>query len=130
MVLECAGMVPSEADPRSTCDSQAESALPKPVSRTPKDSSKKKKVNRQAKLKQCKLDARCEQRLSQGKNKIVGKQQQNGISGDQINSREDITNNNTNNSNNTQMEMPRRSFSDLDSRLPASHKLESSTQSI
>jgi len=108
-------MVPSEADPRSTCDSQAESALPKPVSGTPKDSSKKKKVNRQAKLKQCKLDARREQWLSQGKNKIVGQQQQNGISGDQINSREDIANN-TNNSNNTQMETPRRSFSDMDSR--------------
>lgn len=114
MEPECSGMVPSEADPRSTCDSQAESGLPKLGSGTPKDSSKKKKVNRQAKLKQCKLDARREQWLSQGKNKIVGQQQQNGTSGDHVNSREDIVNNN-NNSNNT-MEMPRRSFSDMDSR--------------
>lgn len=115
MVLECAGLVPSETDPRSTCDSQAESASPKPGSGTPKDSSKKKKVNRQAKLKQCKLDARREQWLSQGKNKIIGQQQQNGINGDQVNSREDVANNN-NNGNNTQMEIPRRSFSDMDSR--------------
>eukprot|EP00252_Welwitschia_mirabilis_P002502 TRINITY_DN1245_c0_g1_i1.p1 TRINITY_DN1245_c0_g1~~TRINITY_DN1245_c0_g1_i1.p1 ORF type:complete len:359 (+),score=73.27 TRINITY_DN1245_c0_g1_i1:313-1389(+) len=69
MVLECAGTVPSEADPRPTFENKQDTEPQLPKS---KDSSKKKKVNRRAKLKQSKLDVRREQWLSQGKNKMNG----------------------------------------------------------
>ncbi|CAA2961474.1 TPRXL isoform X1 [Olea europaea subsp. europaea] len=48
------------------------------ASSNPKDFSKKKKANRSAKLKQCKLDARREQWLSQVKNKGNCKEEPNG----------------------------------------------------
>eukprot|EP01018_Ginkgo_biloba_P021705 Gb_13480 [translate_table: standard] len=116
MVLECAGLVPLGVDPRSDYDRQSESAplkqlqIPKSEAATSKDGAKRKKVNKRAKLKQCKLDARREQWLSQGKIKRIG-QQQNGNNGDQVDSREG-----KNNSQLEQVEMPRRSFSDMESR--------------
>lgn len=48
------------------------------ASSNPKDFAKKKRVNRLAKLKQCKLDARREQWLSQVKNKVLKEEQNTG----------------------------------------------------
>ncbi|KAL2539512.1 RING/U-box superfamily protein [Abeliophyllum distichum] len=58
-------------------DSIANASIPM-ASTNPRDFAKKKKANRSAKLKQCKLDARREQWLSQVKNKGNCKEESNG----------------------------------------------------
>eukprot|EP00252_Welwitschia_mirabilis_P022648 TRINITY_DN6195_c0_g1_i1.p1 TRINITY_DN6195_c0_g1~~TRINITY_DN6195_c0_g1_i1.p1 ORF type:complete len:350 (-),score=60.56 TRINITY_DN6195_c0_g1_i1:418-1467(-) len=71
MGLECAGNLPSKGD---LCPA-FENNSTEPQCPKSRDASKKKKVNRRAKLKQSKLDVRREQWLSQGKNKIFGQRQ-------------------------------------------------------
>uniref|UniRef100_A0A0C9QNT0 TSA: Wollemia nobilis Ref_Wollemi_Transcript_15654_1770 transcribed RNA sequence n=1 Tax=Wollemia nobilis TaxID=56998 RepID=A0A0C9QNT0_9CONI len=129
MVLECAVMVPEHPQSESSPSKAQAPAVPA-VASIARDVSKKKKVNRRAKLKQCKLDARREQWLSQGKNKIIGQQHQcqhqNGNSGNgdnhdhdndkQSNEATNSEGSNHNNSPREHVEMPRRSFSDMDSR--------------
>ncbi|KAJ6829995.1 uncharacterized protein M6B38_114600 [Iris pallida] len=53
-------------------DAMAKDTSSAPATAAAKETGKKKRVNRSAKLKQCKLDARREQWLSQGKNKGIG----------------------------------------------------------
>lgn len=121
MVLECGGNVLSEVDPKVESSSLASKAG------AARDyAAKKKKVNRRAKLKQCKLDARREQWLSQGKNKITWQQQQQqqhnengGSSKDSCATNSASTNSGEGNNSSTQTEQVetlRRSFSDIDSR--------------